>query len=403
MAEGQKLAHFIPGLESSFIFADPADDRALEYDKSKQDESIAEYIRFLDTSASKPEKQAFYEAAYDTLLEHFKKVDQDEDLKETGKYKKMWSITDKVENLHLRFKKETKDEPLLEFPDLRWHFFDASVKLWGMKLGFEAGAPNFVVPSNFQTTTFPHFYDLVYKYMLCAPDRERVLSNNNADALRFLQLSMKSVVADAVLYQATFGLRTPVTGNIAVENNKITCKALFRDVSNLLHHAVCHKLGWNMTTALLQKEVKTCKDPKHINSEYSSFYNCEKCFELNHGKKEDFEKQVKSMIVLRVLLCKNIFEQQLAKTGKYLETLIFQSASGWVRNSNDINTAIGLILELTKTWLIADAVSYINEKGGHDIYDKVAAKCQFLDVFDDKKNINIAKLFLDPGAITSIP
>lgn len=402
MAQGQKLAHFTPGLESSFIFTDPAPDRKREYDLSKQDESIAEYIRFLDTSASKPEKQAFYEAAYNTLLEHFKKVDRDEFSNETGKYKKMWSITDKVENLHLRFKKETKDEPLLEFPDLRWHFFDASVKLWGMKLGFEAGAPNFVVPSNFQTTTFPHFYELVYKYMLSAPDRERVLSNNNADTLRFLNLSMKSVVADAVLYQATFGLRTPVTGNIAVENNKITCKALFRDVSNLLHHGVCHKLGWNMMTALLQKEVKTCKNPNHINSEYSSFYNCQKCFELNHGKTEDFEKQVKSMIVLRVLLCKNIFEQQHAKTGQDLEMLIFQSAPNWTKGSNDINTAINLILETTKTWLIPDAVLHINEKGGHEIYDTVAAQCKFLDVFDDNKNLNIAKLFLDPGAITLI-
>ena len=400
MADSKKLAHFTPGLESSFVFSKPPTERKLEYEDKNQDESIAEYIRFLDMGASKPEKQAFYESVHEKLNGDFDKVDivEKNGTKEAGNYKKLCAINDQVEHLHSMLKRETKDEPLVEFPDLRWHFFDSSVKLWGMKLGFEAGAPNFVVPTHFRTTSFPHFYDLVYKYMLNAPDRERVLSSNNSDSLRFLTLSMESVVVDAVLYQATFGLRTPVTGNIVVESNKITCKALFRNVSELLHHGVCHKLGWNMTTAVLQKEVKECSDPKHKATKYSSFYNCEKCFELNHGKKEDFEMQVKAMIVLRILLCKKVFQRY-----ENLEQTIFNGVNGWTKKG-DIHNVINKILELTKTWIIADAVSVINRKGVADIYPILVKQFPFIEDVnqDTPKNINIAKLFLDPGGIAQI-
>jgi hypothetical protein len=397
MADSKKLAYFIPGLESSFVFSKLPVGRELEYEDKNQDESIAEYIRFLDMGASKPEKQAFYESVHENLKGEFDKVDIVEKgtTKEAGNYKKLFAINEQVENLHSKLKRETKDEPLVEFPDLRWHFFDTSVKLWGMKLGFEAGAPNFVVPAQFRTTSFPHFYDLVYKYMLNAPDRERVLSSNNQDSLQFLKLSMESVVVDAVLYQATFGLRTPVTGNILVESNKITCKALFRNVSELLHHGVCHKLGWNMTTAVLQKEVKECNDAKH-KTKYSSFYNCEMCFKLNHGKDGDFKKQVKAMIVLRVLLCDKVFKRY-----DKLEEIIFNGANGWSSNG-DIDKAINEILILTKTWTIADAVSVINKQGVEAIYPELVAKFKFLDVFKDNKTDTIAKLFLDPGAISQI-
>jgi len=188
-----------------------------------------------------------------------------------------------------------------------------------------------------------------------------------------------------------------VTGNILVESNKITCKALFRNVSELLHHGVCHKLGWNMTTAVLQKEVKECGDSKHKATKYSSFYNCEKCFKINHGKDGDFEKQVKAMIVLRVLLCDKV----LTRYSK-LEQTIFGGVSDWNENTKNIKMAIQEILKLTQTWLIADAVNHINSKGVGEIYEKLVAKFKFLDVFSDGKIENIAKLFLDPGAIELI-
>jgi len=399
MSDSKKLAHFTPGLESSFVFSSPPPGRELEYKVNNQEESIAEYIRFLDMGASKPEKQAFYESVREKLEGAFDKVDivVKSGTKEAGNYKKLCAINEQVEYLHSMLKRETKDEPLVEFPDLRWHFFDSSVKLWGMKLGFEAGAPNFVVPTQFRTTSFPHFYELVYKYMLNAPDRERVVSSNNQDSLQFLKLSMQSVVVDAVLYQATFGLRTPVTGNILVESNKITCKALFRNVSELLHHGVCHKLGWNMTTAVLQKEVKECNDPKH-KTNYSSFYNCKNCFKINHGKEEDFEKQVKAMIVLRVLLCDKVFKRY-----PNLEQTIFNTAIGWT-GPGTIHRVIEQILKLTKTWIIADAVSVINKQGVEAIYTQLTSQFRFInDVSqDDPKNVNIAKLFLDPGGIVQI-
>lgn len=320
------LAHFVPGLSMSlkFTVADQEDAQGFELSPAAKQRSVDAYIEYVENGNADTKTQV----AADAIVKPEEvKLDKNGPL---DNFERMVPIDDGVQQLRMHIKKEFDALGLRKFPDLAWWFFDNTVKLWGMHLGLSAGGPGFAVPQQFaRRSTLATFNELVYRYMVLSPSRQAVLARNDPDEVHFLKLTMRSLVADAILETALVGLRAPFIGNFTFDEAKceIHCKTIERSVSANLKQFVCYHSGWSQTQHLKQAP-KWCPEciaassarvgvgvavgglaggvgvgnPPPPQAALTWLKDCKKCYKLNNGDSDaDFDEQLTALRLIRLL------------------------------------------------------------------------------------------------------
>jgi len=412
------LAHFVPGLSMSLKFtpADREKEQGFEDNLPAKQRSVDAYIEYVENGNADTKTQV---AAQAIVEPEEKKFDKGGDL---DNFERMVPIDDGVQRLRMHIKKEFDALGLRKFPDLAWWFFDKTVQLWGMHLGLSAGGPGFAVPQQFaRRSTLATFNELVYRYMVLSPSRQAVLARNDPDEVHFLKLTMRSLVADAILETALVGLRAPFVGNFTFDEAKceIHCKTIERSVSANLKQFVCYHSGWSQTQHLKQapKWCPTCiaastartgvvtsgnalggnpgsgggspsapVGPGAQSAQLTWLKNCDECYKLNNGGSD--AGYAEDLIALKLV--------RLLKVASYKTDPFVQNVVSGFLAAQEMRREMKKIL---KVWAQIDMIEKLNMPGAAKDTDKQlqALGQKYEDLFDPIKtnaSKNIVNVYL---------